>query len=140
MSLQEDLSIGNKRLAFRQVTVTTTSSNSWFMEVKKILWKYNLEDIQTYLEKAIPKLKWKSTVNGNRSFRSYFHSDSGSFRSYSLLVRSFWPGSFRSYFRGGSCRPNFGGSFRPILFHTILIDNAVFCLYLHRLALFTDLF
>ena len=36
--------------------------------------------------------------NGNRSFRSYSRSDLGSFRSYSLSVRSFWPESFRPDF------------------------------------------
>ena len=55
----------------------------------------------------------------NGSFRSYSRSDPGSFRSYSLSVRSFRPGSFRSDFRGGSFRPNFGGSFRPTLFYIV---------------------
>ena len=56
---------------------------------------------------------------GNGSFRSYSHSDPGSFRSYSLSVRSFRPWSFRPDFRGGSFRPNFGGSFRPTLFYIV---------------------
>ena len=59
------------------------------------------------------------SVEGNRSFRSYSHSDPGSFRSYSLSVRSFRPGSFRPDFRGGSFRPNFGGSFRSTLFYIV---------------------
>ena len=54
---------------------------------------------------------------GIGSFRSYSRSDPGSFRSYSLSVRSFRPGSFRSDFRGGSFRHNFGGSIRPTLFY-----------------------
>ena len=53
---------------------------------------------------------------GNGSFRSYTRSDPGSFQSYSLSVRSFRPGSFWPDFRGGSFRPNFGGSFRPTYF------------------------
>ena len=56
---------------------------------------------------------------GNGSFRSYSRSDPGSFRSYSLLVRSFRPGSFRPDFRGGLFRLNFGGSFRPTLFYIV---------------------
>ena len=56
---------------------------------------------------------------GNGSFRSYSRSDPGSFRSYSLSVRSFRPGSFRPDLRGGSFRPNFGGSFRPSLFYIV---------------------
>ena len=55
-------------------------------------------------------------IAGNGSFRSYFRSDPGSFRSYSFSVRSFRPGSFRPDFRGESFRPNWGGSFRPTLF------------------------
>ena len=58
-------------------------------------------------------------LEGNWSFRSYSRSDPGSFRSYSLSVRSFQPGSFRPDFRGGSFRPNFGGSFRPTLFYIV---------------------
>ena len=50
-------------------------------------------------------------VFDNGLFRSYSQSDPGSFRSYSLSVRSFRPD-----LRGGSFRPNFGGSFRPTLF------------------------
>ena len=60
-----------------------------------------------------------SYLHGNGSFRSYSRSDPGSFRSYSLSVRSFRPGSFRSDLRGGSFRPFFGGSFRPTLFYIV---------------------
>ena len=60
-----------------------------------------------------------SDSRGNGSFRSYSRSDPGSFRSNSLSVRSFRPGSFRPDLRGGSFRPNFGGSFRPTLFYIV---------------------
>ena len=60
-----------------------------------------------------------SIIYGNGSFRSYSRSDPGSFRSYSLSVRSFRPGSFRPDLRGGSVRPNFGGSFRPTLHYIV---------------------
>ena len=43
----------------------------------------------------------------------------GFFRSYSLSVRSFRPGSFRLDFRVGSFRPDFGGSFRPTLHYIV---------------------
>ena len=46
-----------------------------------------------------------------------------SFRSYSLLDRSFRPGSFRPDFRGGSFRPSFSGSFRPTLFYSVSVGN-----------------
>ena len=65
---------------------------------------------------SVPEM---SIQKGNGSFRSYSRSDPGSFRSYSLSVRSFRPGSFRSDFKGGSFRPNLGGSFRPTLFYIL---------------------
>ena len=65
--------------------------------------------------KQIAKGLLRSHLWGNGSFRSYFRSDPGSFRSYSLSVRSFRPGSFQP----GSFRPNFGGSFRPTLFYIV---------------------
>ena len=40
-------------------------------------------------------------------------AESGSFRSYSCSVRSFWHGSFWSDFRGESFWPSWGGSFQP---------------------------
>ena len=60
-------------------------------------------------------------VNCVLESRSNSRSDPGSFRSYPLSVRSLRPGSFRSDFRGGSFRLNFGGSFRPTLFYIVLL-------------------
>ena len=65
--------------------------------------------------------------DGNGSFRSYSRSDPGSFRSYSLSVRSFRPN-----FRGGSFRPNFGGSFRPTLFY--ILPTSVFGVLVNSLV------
>ena len=50
-----------------------------------------------------------------------------SFWSYSLSVRSFWPGSFWPDFRGGSFWPNVGRSFRPtyILLSLFYMDFSV---------------
>ena len=59
---QEDSSV-EKQIAWRQLTVKTLKSNSWFIAVKKILWKYKLEDISFYLENPITKLKWKNEIN-----------------------------------------------------------------------------
>ena len=65
-------------------------------------------------------------ISVNRQLFRYFGSYSsvsvipvilvgnGSFRSYSLSVRSFRPD-----FWGESFRPNFGGSFRPTLFFKV---------------------
>ena len=60
-------------------------------------------------------------AHGNGSFRSYSCLDPGSFRSYSLSVRSFRPGLFHPHFRGGSFWPNSGGSFRPTLFYIVFL-------------------
>ena len=76
------------------------------------------------LFQCIIKLSLETSFDGNRLFQSYSRLDLGSFRSYSLSVRSFRPGSFRPNFRGGSFRPNSlsvrlfrpncrGGSFQP---------------------------
>ena len=59
---QEDSSV-EKQIAWRQLTVKTLKSNSWFIAVKKILWKYKLEDISFYLENPITKIKWKNEIN-----------------------------------------------------------------------------
>ena len=66
-------------------------------------WFVQVADSYTYLS---------GQGNGNGSFRSYSRSDPGSFRSNSLSVRSFRPGSFRPDLRGGS--------FRPTLFYIVL--------------------
>ena len=60
-----------------------------------------------------------SKTRGNGFFRSYSRSDPGLFRSYSLSVRSFRPGSFQPDLRDRSFRPNFGGSFWPTLFYIV---------------------
>ena len=73
---------------------------------------------------SLGTMDWVSLLyglDGNGSFRSYSRSDPGSFRSYSLSVRSFRPD-----LRGGSVRPNFGGSFRPTLFYIVFRLQKVF--------------
>ena len=54
-------------------------------------------------------------THSNVSFRSYSRSDPGRFRSYSLSVRSFRPGSFPPDFRVVSAK--FGRSFWPTLIY-----------------------
>ena len=66
-------------------------------------------------------LNFLNIFTGNGSFRSCSRSDPGSFRSYSLSVRSFWPGSFRLDFRGGSFLPNFGNSAHFILYGFLVL-------------------
>ena len=38
-------------------------SKSWFIDIKKLLWKYELGDVEDCLSSPLPKLKWKSKVN-----------------------------------------------------------------------------
>ena len=59
---QPDNSI-EKQLAVRQSTVKTMKSNSWFIEIKKILWKYDLGNIDELITNPSPKLQWKNRVN-----------------------------------------------------------------------------
>ena len=44
-------------------TIVMIKSNSWFMDVQKILWKYQMNEIEFYLDKPIPKVQWKSLVS-----------------------------------------------------------------------------
>ena len=44
-----------KRLARRQVAVKTSKSASWFIDVKKLLWTYDLQDIETLLDSPVPR-------------------------------------------------------------------------------------
>ena len=47
-----------KRLARRQVAVKTAKSASWFIDVKKLLWTYDLQDIETLLDSPVPRPLW----------------------------------------------------------------------------------
>ena len=59
---QSDNSI-EKQLAVRQSTVKNMKSNSWFIEVKKILCKYDLGNIDELIINPVPKSQWKERVN-----------------------------------------------------------------------------
>ena len=52
-----------KRLAVRQTTVKSLKSNSWFVGVRKVLWKYDLGNIEDLIADPPPKLRWKSRIN-----------------------------------------------------------------------------
>ena len=56
-----------KRLAIRQITVKSMKSKSWFIDIKKLFWKYELGDIEEYLKSPLPKLKWKTKVNHSQN-------------------------------------------------------------------------
>lgn len=69
-----------KLLAARQISIKTMKSNSWFIEVKKILWKYQLNDISEYLEIPISKRRWKSLVD--KAVDSYWTGELCSTKQY----------------------------------------------------------
>ena len=55
---------GNKnaiewKIAERQLTIKNIDSNSWFIAMRKICMKYNLQDPESFLDKQITKSKWK---------------------------------------------------------------------------------
>ena len=52
-----------KQLAVRQSTVKNIKSNSWFNEVKKGLWKYDLGSIDELISNPMPNQQWKNRVN-----------------------------------------------------------------------------
>ena len=62
VTVQDDSSV-EKQLSKRQLTVKSDKSNSWYIHVKKTLMKYELNDIQDYLETPLKKITWKKNVN-----------------------------------------------------------------------------
>ena len=63
---------------------------------------------------------------GNGSYQSYSRSDPGSFRSCSLSVGSFRPGSFGPISGVGRFIPILVGRFGPLHCFTVLIGNKKF--------------
>ena len=50
------------KLAERQLHIKSLDSNSWFMEIKKLCIKYDLEDPIHYMQNHLSKTKWKSLI------------------------------------------------------------------------------
>ena len=50
-----------KQLAVRQSSVKSINSNSWFIEVKKVLWKYDLGSIDELISNPLPNQQWKNS-------------------------------------------------------------------------------
>ena len=66
-------------------------SNSWFIAVKKILWKYKLEDISfySYLDNPITKLKWKNEIN--KVVNEFWHEEISSAVQYYEKIMLYEP-------------------------------------------------
>ena len=58
-----------KEIARRQLSIKNNNSKSWFMEIKKLLLKYDLEDPIILLENPVNKEEWKRTVNKAINFK-----------------------------------------------------------------------
>jgi len=58
-----------KEIARRQLSIKNNNSKSWFVEIKKLLLKYDLEDPIILLENTIKKEEWKRTVNKAINFK-----------------------------------------------------------------------
>ena len=59
-----------KKIVRRQLTVKDRKSNSWFTEVKSLLWKYDLPEIYRLLESPYIKYQWKKLLY--RQVNSYW--------------------------------------------------------------------
>lgn len=51
-----------KKIARRQIAVKQMNSSSWFIEVKKLFLKYNLEEIEAFIDNPPKKTMWKNKV------------------------------------------------------------------------------
>ncbi|XP_052806151.1 uncharacterized protein LOC128235381 [Mya arenaria] len=59
--LQDDNSI-EKTLAQRQTIVKDGKSNSWFIEIRRLLWFYDLDDIISVISNPFKRVVWKNKV------------------------------------------------------------------------------
>ena len=76
---QEEKSI-EKLSARQQLRIKTINSNSWFIEIKKMLIKYNLQDPEYYLDN--PKTKRLSITSIMREIQNYWQELITSMASY----------------------------------------------------------
>ena len=51
-----------KQLARRQLSIKAMNSNSWFIDVENILYKYDLANAYFYLEQPLKKEKWNKLI------------------------------------------------------------------------------
>ena len=51
-----------KQLALRQMNIKNSSSNSWFIQVNKILLRYELPDLGGQLNNPVSKVMWRKQV------------------------------------------------------------------------------
>jgi hypothetical protein len=59
-----------KLLARQQLRTKNINSNSWFIEIKKMLIKYNLQDPEYYLDNPMTKRLWITSIK--REIQNYY--------------------------------------------------------------------
>ena len=144
---RQDNSSTEKQLAYRQLLLKGESSHSWFVQIRKILCRYDLPNPFELLDHPPSKICWKSTIElsinkywKNRIVTSYelysslkFMNENeyspGRIRVVSPVGRfagSFRPESFRPRFRGGSIRPYYVSRFARRSFRPWVVSPIVF--------------
>ncbi|CAG2222940.1 unnamed protein product [Mytilus edulis] len=84
-----------KQIARRQLAVKDQDSHSWFIEVKKIIWKYALPEIYLLLDTPYTKIQWKNLMYSyiNKYWKEYYTDISKLYRNISYLnVDEYHPG------------------------------------------------
>jgi hypothetical protein len=90
-----------KLLARQQVRTKTINSNSWFIEIKKMLIKYNLQDPEYYLDNPMTKRLWITSIK--REIQNYWQELITSMASYYPRLK---------YLNSANYRP---GNIHPLL-------------------------
>ena len=83
-----------KRIARRQLTVKNMKSTSWFIEVKRIFWTYDLGDPYENLDHPPSKSEWKKLVikSVSSNFQQKITSTASLYKSLRFMNIMFTPG------------------------------------------------
>lgn len=90
-----DESSVEKQLARRQLAVKCSNSNSWYIEVRKILVKYDLPSCWDLLDHPVKKDRWRRTVNRkvNAYWSEHIRQAAELYSSLKYLAaHKYWPG------------------------------------------------
>jgi hypothetical protein len=77
-----------KKIARQQLAVKDRKSNSWFTEVKSLLWKYDLPEIYRLLESPYTKYQWKKLLyeQVNNYWKNYMIETSKLYKSIDFML------------------------------------------------------
>ncbi|XP_045215288.2 uncharacterized protein LOC123565485 [Mercenaria mercenaria] len=87
----------------RQIMVKSNKSNSWACIIKPILSKYELSEVETYLNSPMTKNQWKSTVNVKvvQWWKKNIESRTVTYSSLKFMNPVYTPGKFHPVLRVG---------------------------------------